>query len=76
MFAQSFEGYQMRFDHWGRIVIDKCPSDHEHILHPTDHDGMRSTCRHLLEGLIPENFLNQIGDITIAIQFTPKKETT
>jgi hypothetical protein len=72
--TKTFEGFQMRFDHWGRIVIDKCNTDQEHILHPIDHDGMRSKCRHLLEQLVPEEFMHQIGDITIAIQFTPKKE--
>lgn len=72
--TKTFEGFQMRFDYWGRIVIDKCNTDQEHILHPIDHDGMRSKCRHLLEQLVPEEFMHQIGDITIAIQFTPKKE--
>jgi hypothetical protein len=57
----------IRKDHFGRIVIDNCPSDSEHLCDSkTDPVQNRPLCRKLVEEAF-EGFLGKTGTLVLTI---------
>lgn len=65
----TFECHMLRKDHWGQLILDQCPSDPEHLLHPSSTDGMRPTCRYSLANLIPSHMYNKKGRWKMTFSF-------
>jgi len=60
----SLSGH-IRNDHFGRLVVDQCESDNEHLRAPGD-GGERQTCRNLVEdAFLP--FVGKCGRLTITV---------
>jgi hypothetical protein len=70
----SFPGYYLRHDSFGRVVIDICPSDQEHLQNPSILSYERSMCRFLLEDLVPADLLGKKGTWTITVDFEEEED--
>jgi hypothetical protein len=71
---------RVRLDRFGRIVVDTCPSDYDHLRDSkTDPATGKPTCRHLLEDALvlkqvsPEE-LAALGevDVEVTLKLTKK----
>lgn len=75
------EGY-VREDGFGRIVIDRCPSDDEHLRSaPTDPEINKPSCRFLLEefftrGTAAEEMLGKKGLLRVSFDFIPETDAS
>lgn len=71
--AKSYEG-NIRKDHFGRIIIDTCVSDVDHLQHAVAKPGDdRARCRQLVEELF--NDLEGLkGEVTVTIDFKAEGE--
>jgi hypothetical protein len=58
----------VRFDHFGRIVLDDCPTDHDHLVDPKAVGEGRPTCRKLLENSFRE-IVGKNGTLVVTISF-------
>jgi len=67
--SESFPAHYLRLDGFGRIVFDKCSSDHAHLVNPTDVSDERPTCRELLSQLIPADWHGRKGRWRVCITF-------
>lgn len=57
----------IRKDHFGRIVVDSCPSDPDHLRDSkTDPDQNRPLCRKIVEEAF-EGFLGKSGTLVMTI---------
>jgi hypothetical protein len=56
----------------GRIVVDLCPSDAEHIVAPTPEGSDRRTCRTDLLDLIPREWLGKKYRVKVIVEIEPE----
>jgi len=62
----------IRKDHFGRIVVDGCDSDLNHLQNATAKPGEdRAKCRNLLEQYF-EKYIGLKGRLSIEISFRPE----
>lgn len=69
------EGY-LRKDQFGRVYIDTCPSDEDHLTSSPPAGQERHTCRHYLDQilLVPEENLGKRVKIRYDIHINPCEE--
>lgn len=60
-------------DHVGRIHLDSCATDHEHITKPLQEGEERRNCREYIEELL-EPYVGKRGRFSISITFHPEPE--
>jgi hypothetical protein len=66
--ALLFKG-QIRSDDFGRVVVDSCPSDKEHLISSvTNMETNKPTCRSLVEELF-KTFLGREGVMAVEVTF-------
>lgn len=69
---KQLEGY-LKQDIFGRVFIDRCATDEEHMNAPTEPGDDRRRCRVYLSSLIPKELLDQNVVLEIDIRITPKE---
>jgi hypothetical protein len=67
----------IREDNFGRVVIDQCPSDEEHLRSaPTDLETNKPICRHLLEEFFTRGtgIVGKKGRLVVSFKFTEDQD--
>lgn len=64
-------------DSFGRVFVDKCKDNEEHLARPTTPEGQeRSGCRIYFDDvLIPEEYFGQDVEVYFDVRFRPCTET-
>jgi hypothetical protein len=71
----KLEGY-LRKDRFGRVYIDTCASEEEHLTHPLPPGQERRTCRKYLDEIFPiPKDLSQQVKISYEIHILPVRES-
>ncbi len=70
--VKTYPSRNFRRDHFGRVVVDTCSSDHAHLTAPAVEGKERPGCRELIDTLF-EQFAGKRGTMTVSIRFSPEE---
>lgn len=71
------KGRLLRVDNWGRVILDRCANEHEHILapgDPTNPDAGRRRCALIVDEKIFPDTAGKKGRFFITVKFVSEDD--